>query len=233
MTAGVAGRDALRSYLDVRYAVVERPYTEYPAQLARYLSDTHLIAHQGGRLLDLGCGRGEFLHGFAQLGFSARGVDRSKPQSPRFKEPVVAADFERSGLPFEDASFDVVFNKSVLEHLHDVSYVLQECRRVLAPGGLLVSLVPDWRCQWRHFYDDWTHVRPFTLIGLRECLTSHGFGIRHAERFRQLPFLWKRPYLAPVAGICSLLPDRMKRHKLVRFSKEWMLLVVAEPTTDG
>ncbi len=233
MTAPVTASAALGNYLDVRYSASDRPYTEYPAQLARHLTTTHLSAHAGGRLLDLGCGRGEFLHGFAQLGYRAQGVDRCRPSQARFPEPVVAADFERSGLPFDDAAFDVVFNKSVFEHLHDVGHVLTECRRVLVPGGRLVSLVPDWRAQWRHFYDDWTHVRPFTLTGLTQCIASHGFRICHAERFRQLPFLWQRPYLTPVASLCSLLPERMKRHKIVRFSKEWMLLVVAEPLTDG
>ncbi|MEZ4224543.1 MAG: class I SAM-dependent methyltransferase [Polyangiaceae bacterium] len=230
MTRRLDGQQALADYLDVRYSAAARPYTDYPAQLARHLTDTQLATLRGGRLLDLGSGRGEFLHGFAEAGFRAQGVDRSRPKQPRFHEPVAVADFERSSLPFDDHSFDVVFNKSVLEHLHDVSYVLGECRRVLAPGGRLVSMVPDWRAQWRHFYDDWTHVRPFTLTGLTQCIESHGFAIRHASRFRQLPLLWKRPYLAPLASACALLPEAMKRHKFVRFSKEWMLLVVAEPT---
>lgn len=217
--------DALGRYLDVRYSAQARPYTSYPDALCAYLGEHHLPSR--GRLLDLGSGRGEFLHGFRTLGFDVMGVDRALPQDRRFVEPVKVADFERDGLPFADDSFEVVFNKSVLEHVTDVTRVLDECRRVLVPGGRLVSMVPDWRSQWRHFYDDWTHVRPFTLNGLSECVTSHGFAIVHAERFRQLPFLWKRPYLGFVADIATLLPDRMKTSKLVRFSKERMLLVVA------
>lgn len=220
--------DAAAAYLDVRYAEANKPYTDYPAQLTRYLADNYLAGYHGGKLLDLGSGRGEFLHGFAELGFDAMGVDRSRPATPRFSEPVYSADYEREALPFADRAFDVLFNKSVFEHVTDIGKVLGECRRVLAPGGRMISLVPDFAAQWRHFYDDWTHVRPFTLIGLKECLQSHGFRIRHAERFRQLPLLWERPYLRPLADAAALLPDPLKSFKFVRFAKEWMLLVVAD-----
>jgi SAM-dependent methyltransferase len=141
---------------------------------------------------------------------------------------VVVGDYEQGGLPFADGEFSVLFNKSVFEHVRDISPLLRECHRVLAPGGRMVSLVPDWTAQWRHFYDDWTHVRPFTLTGLRECIQSHGFEIREAVRFRQLPLLWEHPYLGPLSDAAALLPSAFKRSKFVRFSKEWMLLVVAD-----
>lgn len=90
----------------------------------------------------------------------------------------------------------------------------------------MLSMVPDFQAQWRHFYDDWTHVRPFTLMGLRECLLSHEFELVSVKHFRQLPVLWKRPYLRPLADAAALLPAGLKRSKWVRFSKEWMLLAV-------
>jgi SAM-dependent methyltransferase len=216
------------NYLDVRYAESQRPYTEYPAQLTRYLTERYLSAYRGGELLDVGCGRGEFLHGFAELGFRAVGVDRAKPARARFPEPVHAADYEKQPLPFADSSFEVLFNKSVFEHVFDVGKVLRECARVLVRGGRMISMVPDWTAQWSHFYDDWTHVRPFTLAGLKECIQCHGFTIREARRFRQLPVLWERPYLRPLADAAALLPAPLKTFKFVRFSKEWMLLVVAD-----
>jgi SAM-dependent methyltransferase len=220
--------DAAWRYLDVRYSERERPYTDYPSKLTAHLTGEYLGGHRGGKLLDLGCGRGEFLHGFAELGFRASGFDRSRPAEPRFDEPVVVGDYEQGGLPFADGEFSVIFNKSVFEHVREITPLLQECQRVLAPGGRMVSLVPDWTAQWRHFFDDWTHVRPFTLTGLRECIQSHGFQIKEAVRFRQLPLLWQHPYLSPLSDAAALLPGAFKRSKFVRFSKEWMLLVVAD-----
>jgi SAM-dependent methyltransferase len=228
MKARTFDTDGARNYLDVRYSEAARPYTEYPAQLTRYLSDRYLSHLRGSKLLDLGCGRGEFLHGFSRQGFEVAGVDRARPSEPKFCEPVTVCDYEQSALPFENERFSALFSKSVFEHVRDISPLLRECERVLAPGGTLIAMVPDWTAQWRHFYDDWTHVRPFTLTGLRECIASHGFVINEAQRFRQLPMLWERPYLRPLADVAALLPPLCKRSKFVRFSKEWMLLVVAE-----
>jgi len=224
----VAETNGNYNYLDVRYSERARPFTEYPAKLTAYLTDRYLSRHRGSKLLDLGSGRGEFLHGFARQGFDAIGIDRSRPSVPRFPEPVLECDYERSALPFDSDAFSVLFSKSVFEHIVDISSLLGECQRVLAPGGRMIALVPDWTAQWRHFYDDWTHVRPFTLNGLRECVTCHGFEVREASRFRQLPLLWQRPYLKPLADAAALLPTPFKKSKFVRFSKEWMLLVVAD-----
>jgi hypothetical protein len=52
--------------------------------------------------------------------------------------------------------------------------------------------------------------------------------VREALRFRQLPLLWDKPYLRPLSDVAALLPSAFKRSKFVRFSKEWMLLVVAD-----
>lgn len=225
---GASQTDGAHNYLDVRYSEQEKPYTGYPAQLTEHLSTRYLTGYRGAKLLDLGSGRGEFLHGFARQGFDAMGIDRSRPSAPKFSEPVVVGDYERAALPFADSQFSVLFSKSVFEHIFDISSLLKECHRVLAPAGRMIALVPDWTAQWRHFYDDWTHVRPFTLNGLRECVSCHGFRVREAVRFRQLPVLWEHPYLRPLADAAALLPTPFKKSKFVRFSKEWMLLVVAD-----
>lgn len=228
MTSAAANPEGNANYLNVRYSDGSHPYTSYPDQLTAYLTERYLGAHRGRALLDLGSGRGEFLHGFAQLGFMGSGIDRCLPEASRFPEPVTVLDYERAPLPFSEGNFSVLFSKSVFEHIWDIGKLLQECRRVLAPGGRMIALVPDWHSQWRHFYDDWTHVRPFTLIGLRQCIQSHGFEIREAIHFRQLPFLWKRPWLSPLAELASWAPNNFSQSKLVRFSKERMLLVVAD-----
>lgn len=57
---------------------------------------------------------------------------------------VMACDIAK-GLPFEDGSFDAVYHSHVLEHLRKEEALpfLQECRRVLKPGGVLRIAVPD------------------------------------------------------------------------------------------
>jgi SAM-dependent methyltransferase len=57
---------------------------------------------------------------------------------------VLIADL-RKGVPFPDASFDVVYHSNFLEHLDrpDARRFLLECRRLLRPGGLMRAVVPD------------------------------------------------------------------------------------------
>ena len=106
--------------------------------------------------------------------------------------------------------------------------------RVLKPGGIFVALTPDWKSQQSFFWDDYTHVKPFTQKGLRDVLKIHGFKEVNCELFYQLPFLWKYFWLKPVILLISLLPGFLKwkdneqrntkDRKLIRFSKEKMLL---------
>lgn len=224
----MSATDVSPSYLKVRYSTEARPLTAYPEQLCRYLQETYLSDFSGGQLLDLGCGRGEFLDAFARIGFEVVGIDREGDAKTPGGSPVRHCNLETDTLPIESDSMQIIFNKSVLEHVREITPLLRECERVLAPGGIMLSLVPDFRAQWRHFYDDWTHVRPFTLTGLRECLQSHDFEILEAKRFRQLPLLWKHPYLRPLADVATVLPAAFKRSKWVRFSQEWMLLAVVQ-----
>jgi len=228
MNARTFDTNGAYNYLDVRYSERARPYTEYPGLLTEHLTREYLAGYRGSKLLDLGAGRGEFLHGFARQGFDAIGIDRSRPSEPKFPETVIEGDYEQAALPFANGEFSVLFSKSVFEHITDIGKLLRECHRVLGSAGRLVTMVPDWTAQWRHFYDDWTHVRPFTLNGLSECIACHGFKVQNALRFRQLPILWERPYLRPLADAAALLPSAFKKSKFVRFSKEWMLLVVAD-----
>ncbi len=54
----------------------DRPLTTYPQKLASYLFKRFEIK-EGERLLDIGCGRGEFLKGFIACGVSGYAVDQS------------------------------------------------------------------------------------------------------------------------------------------------------------
>ena len=224
-------------YLDVRYANSRVPRGAYPERLARWLLDN--AYGRTGRLLDLGCGRGDFLDAFAGLGFEAVGVDAS----PRAAElaphlEVAVADFARAPLPFGDGEFDFVFSKSVVEHLRDPIAALTEACRVLRPGGRIVVMTPSWQhMHWGPFYADPTHVSPFTAPSLRDALALAGFEEASARHFRQLPPLWRRPALTPLAQILAALPLPYRPYreapwpervnKAIRFAKEVMLLGIA------
>ena len=63
-------------YLEVIYDYDSHPKTSYPHQLAKYLFDKYSI-QTGQKLLEPGCGRGDFLSGFQSLGLDCCGLDLS------------------------------------------------------------------------------------------------------------------------------------------------------------
>jgi SAM-dependent methyltransferase len=232
------GEDVLvdAGYLELTYSPERAPQTDYPALLARHVADRHLDGRRG-RLLDFGCGRGDQLRAFAGLGFEAVGADVS-PAAVEMAGglEVALVDAETSRLPFPDASFDVVFSKSVIEHMHTPIDLAREARRVLRPGGVAVLMTPSWKHNaWGPFYIDHTHVTPFTAPSLKDLLELAGFEQAHSEHFLQLPFTWERPALRVVPWLVARLPLPYRPwderapwpdavNTVIRFSKEVMLL---------
>lgn len=121
----------MKNYVEVAYSEKEKPFGPYPLELASYLANRYGLT-PGMKLLDNGCGRGEYLHAFAQLGLATFGADLSA-----FRDNVEVVDFNNQPLPFPNDSFDVVFSKSVLEHIVNTEYFMSEMKRVLRGGGLL------------------------------------------------------------------------------------------------
>ena len=101
---------------------------------------------EGMRLLDIGCGGGLLCEPMARLGFSVTGADAS----PR-NIGVARAHAEAQGLDIDyradtaenllaagEPPFDVVLNMEVIEHVADAARFLQDCVKLLRPGGLMI-----------------------------------------------------------------------------------------------
>ncbi|MDO8743416.1 MAG: class I SAM-dependent methyltransferase [Candidatus Azambacteria bacterium] len=216
------------SYLDIVYNENTRPYTKYPSQLGEYLFSRFRM-EKGDKLLDVGCGRGDFAKGFKDAGLEVFGLDREKGNSEILKGiEVKTGDIKNDPFPFEGETFDFVFSKSVIEHLLEPDNFMKECRRVLKPGGRIIIMAPDWHSQRYIFYDDYTHRHPYTAAGLKDLLNIYGFKEVGVEIFYQLPILWKYPWLKIFSRILQLSGPIKKIHKnkFIRWSKELMILGV-------
>lgn len=230
-----------RDYVAIVYNERERPLTIYPAILASYLFERFNLK-PGNLLLDVGCGRGEFLRGFIQCGVVGHGVDQS-PASLSYcpEASFKACDIQNDELPYPDDFFDVVYSKSVIEHFYYPEKVIKEVYRVLKPGGKVITLCPDWYHNFRIYFEDYTHRTPFMKASLRDIFLINSFENVTVEHFRQLPILWGvGKVLLPLAELTRLLfPPFLKPFsKWVRFSKEVMLLAYAtkplsELSNDG
>jgi SAM-dependent methyltransferase len=222
------------SYIETTYSVSRAPQSAYPVLLASWLAER---AYCGtGKLLDLGCGRGDHLRAFQQIGFRVAGADISPAAADLAPGiDVRRCDLEAGELPYPDDSFDFVFSKSVIEHMREPLNLLHTAWRTLRPGGIAVIMTPSWRhTYWGPFYCDHTHVTPFTGPSLQDALTLAGFESVDVRHFRQLPFLWRMPLLEPIVSFLSVLPVPYRPFQsapwphslntLIRFSKEVMLL---------
>ena len=135
-------------------------------------------------------------------------------------------DLEGDGIPFPNESMDVVFTKSVLEHIHRPNNILSECYRVLKPSGRIIAMVPDWKTCMYIYYDDFTHVQPYTVDALRDALKMFRFRAVESEAFYQLPVVWKHPWVKIVCKMLQMLGPVKKVHKnkFYRFSRELIIL---------
>jgi len=182
-----------------------RKKTGYPSKLIWYLVSKYGLA-ASNKVLDMGCGDGTFAKAFASIGFPVVRVDKEL----FLQDGIDQCDFEKDELPYKRNKYDVVFCKSVIEHLREPWNMLSECLRVLNVGGVAILLAPDWNSQWRTFYDDPTHVHPYTVKGIKNTLKFAGFRDVASEKFYQLPMLWKRPWMRPF-----LMFNRWARESMV------------------
>jgi ubiquinone/menaquinone biosynthesis C-methylase UbiE len=88
---------------------------------------------------------------------------------------------EVARLPLRGGSVDGILAKDILEHLVAPWEAVGEFHRVLAKGGRLRVEVPT--PHYRKFWDDYTHVRPYTARAVRELLRDQSFEVTRVSEY--------------------------------------------------
>lgn len=127
-------------------------------------------------ILDVGCGSGGTTKSFMAYGHVA-GVDYSELALQHAKTSGVA-DVARSSMtniPFRSGTFDLVTILDAIEHEKDDRLVLDEIRRLLCPGGILIVTVPAFQFLWSGHDVAVSHVRRYSLGQITEIVAEAGF----------------------------------------------------------
>jgi methionine biosynthesis protein MetW len=152
------------------------------------------------KLLDMGCGSGNFLLTVKDSFDECYGIDISAARISLAKQKAkncktlnfFEGDIDEK-LPFSDLFFDVVTANAVIEHVFNPPNVLTEIHRILKANGVVIIVVPNFawlpnRIQLLfgklpstggvYLYSDWEHLHNFTKSILCELLDAKGFEVK-------------------------------------------------------
>lgn len=138
----------------------ETPLGRFVDEVETQLAMSMFTPQPGMKVLDVGCGTGNFSLKLARRGVAVTGIDisaemlkvaRSKAaQNPELKMEFKSMDFNQ--LDFADESFDGVISMTALEFAPDLAHVYTEMYRVLKPGGQLLIGVITSEGDWGRYY---------------------------------------------------------------------------------
>ena len=194
------------------------------ATYGTYLRRLGRFGARPGSLLEIGCGNGFFLEEALRQGYEeAHGVEPSAEAVARAKPAIrsrIRVGVVGPGL-FEPETFDVICLFQVLDHLSDPAAVLDECIRMLKPGGLVLCLnhnveaVSARLLGERSPIVDVEHTYLYSPGTLRLLFERRGF------RVERVAAAWNRYSLRYVLRLLPL-PRAMKKPLLSRFA-QWRL----------
>jgi len=131
------------------------------------------------RVVDLGPGRCDFTR---QSPDTVVAVDNSPSIVERYSSEGLDIRLGSAyEMPFEDGSVDALYSCWLLEHLEEPQTCIRETNRILKDGAYACFVVPSAESLWRGFYDDYTHLRPFTKASCAQLATDGGFETHSAS----------------------------------------------------
>lgn len=144
-----------------------------------------LVSKEGRslKILDVGCGTGLILKAmhdqFPKVQLFACDT---QPVKQYLSSTIQFKKVNFSGkIPFKANFFDVVICTMVLEHLTDPLKLMNEIQKVLKPKGRVYLNTPHISSLWvpagSHFFDDYTHVRPFSEISMTRLVQDAGLKV--------------------------------------------------------
>ena len=192
-TCGLVRSDPVASpaVLETLYRRSTFTYSDEVANLkhtyGNYLKKLRVYSSQKDSLLEIGCGNGFFMEEALTQGYKlVRGVEPSREAvsgaSPAVRSGIVC-DIMRPGL-FEPEQFDTICMFQVLDHTPEPGIILEECFRLLKPGGLVLCLnhnIASWTARLlkeRSPIVDIEHTYLYSPATITHLFEANGFKVR-------------------------------------------------------
>ena len=165
---------------------------------------------QPGKLLDIGCGVGDFLHTAEMHGWECIGVEPSEDAKAiaqkRMKGKIITSEKLES---FSDGAFDVITMWHVLEHVDDLKWQVTQLQRLVKPSGRVVIAVPNYKSYDGQYYKEhWAaydvprHLNHFNRITLSKIFKTSGLELVKMDKLK-----WDAYYI-------SYLSEQYRHHSL-------------------
>lgn len=152
---------------------MNKKYFEQDHLQGYYCNDDEIKIFSGcSTILDVGCGTGWFCKVLKESYPNSEILGIDINDGRKFKDfDFHIADITK--IPFKNEKFDGVACKAVLEHIPNSLSAIKEMNRILKKNGKIFISVPD--SKDKNFWDDYTHIRPFTKKSLSTLLADGGF----------------------------------------------------------
>jgi 2-polyprenyl-3-methyl-5-hydroxy-6-metoxy-1,4-benzoquinol methylase len=205
----------LKNYYSKRNKIITKESTRSREELANNEVNTILYLIKNFynfdkknqlKVLDVGCGDKFLKMPFENKGFLYEGID------------IDTIDFNNDQFLFADNSFDIVVSLAVIEHIKNAENFLNEINRILKKGGFVFFSTPNWFYAFKNFYDDYTHIRPYTKKSLLRILSDFNFvdihivpGLRNKYFWQYtMPFAEFFARILPFTGDAKFIPSFLK-----------------------
>ncbi|MBR3493272.1 MAG: class I SAM-dependent methyltransferase [Bacteroidales bacterium] len=203
------------------------------------LKHKYNLATQGlnvGKMLDIGCGVGDFLHTAEEHGWTCTGVEPSEDAKAIAKTKTKANIINSEDMEkIPNATFDLITMWHVLEHVDDLKWQIEQLHRLTKTKGRIVIAVPNYKSYDAQYYKElWAaYDVPRHLSHFNKNVLTKIFKSKNLELVRTDKLIWDAYYI-------SYMSEQYKQHKFpllkgtfrgcisnckARHTKEWSSMV--------